>query len=80
MKRNIRMIWKWFLILSIPANIISLFFMACCMDSDTPIPFIVGSINAGWLLLLAIANEDRDKNKKREETGVEVRNQESRAV
>lgn len=63
-------IWKIFLVISIPLSIASMFLMAMCVDSDTPIPAIIGTINASWLLLLAIANDsyriEQEKKNRRE--------------
>lgn len=62
-------IWKIFLVISIPLSIASMFLMAMCVDSDTPIPGIIGIINASWLLLIVIANDPMriEQEKKRRE-------------
>ena len=76
MKKFRKIVWKiWgcFLIISVPANILSLLFMACCMDSDSVIPPIVVTINASWLLLLIIANDpvriEKERRKKEAKKG-----------
>ena len=65
---------------SIPINIISLFFMACCLDSDTIWPGIIGLINVSWLLVLIIANDpyrvEQEKRYRREKNN-EVRDKEN---
>lgn len=64
-------IWRVWLVVSIPINIISLFFMACCLDSDIIWPGIIGLINVSWLLVLIIANDpyrlDKEKRERRKE-------------
>ena len=65
---------------SIPINIISLFFMACCLDSDTIWPGIIGLINVSWLLVLIIANDPyrvEQEKKYRREKHNEVRDKEN---
>lgn len=59
-------IWVHFLVLSIPAAIITFIISACCLDSDTIIPGIVCLLSGAWLMLLTIANTDNDKEKRKE--------------
>lgn len=69
MKRFRKFVWKiWvhFLVLSIPAAIITFIISACCLDSDTIIPGIVCLLSGAWLMLLTIANTDNDKEKRKE--------------
>lgn len=79
-RRIVWKIWKCWLVISIPLNILSLLFMACCMDSDTVIPAIVATINASWLLLICISNdpyrlEQQRKRKKKEKKENETKDQ-----
>lgn len=55
-------IWVHFLVLSIPAAIMTFIISACCLDSDTIIPGIVCLLSGAWLMLLAVANSDRGAN------------------
>ena len=69
MKRFRKIVWKiWvhFLVLSIPAAIITFIISACCLDSDTIIPGIVCLLSGAWLMLLTIANTDNNKEKRKE--------------
>ena len=59
-------IWVHFLVLSIPAAIITFIISACCLDSETIIPGIVCLLSGAWLMLLTIANTDNDKEKRKE--------------
>ena len=67
MRKKLWKIWQTFLILSIPGSIISLFIMACCLDSKNHVPAIIMAVNMGWLLILAIANSDIGTEKKKKE-------------
>ena len=67
MRKKLWKIWQTFLILSIPGSIISLFVMACCLDSESHIPAVIMAINILWLLLLSTANSDIGAEKKKKE-------------
>ena len=54
--------------------------MACCLDSDTIWPGIIGLINVSWLLVLIIANDPyrvEQEKKYRREKHNEVRDKEN---
>ena len=64
MKRFKKIFWKiWvrFLVLSIPAAIITFIISACCLDSDTITPGIICLLSGAWLMILVVANSDRGK-------------------
>lgn len=61
-------IWVHFLVLSIPAAIITFIISACCLDSETIIPGIVCLLSGAWLLWLAICNERPRERRKENET------------
>ena len=63
MKRKLWKIWKGFLKVSIPINIVSWIFFACCLDSKSIIPAIVCLVNGLWICLIATANSDERKRK-----------------
>lgn len=67
MKKKLWKIWRGWLVLSIPANIISMLVMACMLDSESKIPAIVMAVNLVWLAILFIANDDIATPKKRKE-------------
>lgn len=65
MKRKLWKIWQRWLVLSIPANIISLIICACMFDSESIVPLVIGAINLIWLTIIVIANSDNaDKGSK----------------
>lgn len=64
MKKKLRKIWNYFLVFSIPFSIISLVICACCLDSESIIPIIIGTINLLWLLLITEANTEQENNRK----------------
>lgn len=70
-------IWVHFLVLSIPAAIITFIISACCLDSDTIIPGIVCLLSGAWLMLLTIANTDNDKEKRKRRKENETRDKEN---
>lgn len=70
-------IWVHFLVLSIPAAIITFIISACCLDSDTIIPGIVCLLSGAWLMLLTIANTDNDKEKRGRRKENETRDKEN---
>ena len=60
--------------------IVSSFFWACCLDSDSWIPTVMLGINAAYIMLIAIANDSqRIKDKKRRERKNEIRNKKDAA-
>ena len=69
MKKKLAKLWQEFLIISIPLSIISLVICGCCLDSESIIPIIIGTINLLWIALIVEANlpekegEKNDKNK-----------------
>lgn len=69
MKKKLAKLWQGFLIISIPINVISLVICGCCLDSESIIPIVVGTINLSWIALIVEANlpekegEKNDKNK-----------------
>ena len=64
MKRKIWRMWQKWLRLSIPLNLISWIFFACCLDSKSIVPAVVCVINGLWLGLIAWANTP-PKNERR---------------
>lgn len=80
MKRILRRVWGVILVVLIPINILSLFFIACCLESDTIVPVVIGLLNVSYLLCVMIANDPyrNDKKKKyRREKHYEVRDKEN---
>lgn len=80
MKRMLRRVWGVILVVLIPINILSLFFMACCLDSDTIIPALIALLNVSYLLCIMIANDpyrvEQEKRYRREKHN-EVRDKEN---
>ena len=80
MKRILRRVWGVILVVLIPINILSLFFMACCLDSDTIIPALIALLNVSYLLCIMIANDpyrvEQEKRYRREKHN-EVRDKEN---
>lgn len=64
MKKKLRKVWNNYLIISIPINIISLIICACCLDSESILPIIVGMINLIWIALIVVANSDEEPKRK----------------
>ena len=56
MRKKIWKIWQTWLRISIVLNLIAFVLSACCLDSKSIVPTIIGFISSGWLLLIIIAN------------------------
>ena len=65
MRRKMWKVWQIWLKASIPINLISWVFFACCLDGKSIVPAVICTVNALWILLLAIANNPERNNKKR---------------
>lgn len=73
-KRILHKIWGVILVILIPINGVSLIFMACCLDSETPIPAIIGLINALYLLCIVIANDpERNERRRKKSNGIDYK-------
>ena len=71
MKKKLWKIWQRFLLVSVPLNIFSLVICACCLDSESIIPIIIGTINLLWIALIVVANTDEEsKRKDRKHNGI----------
>lgn len=64
MKKKLWKIWQRFLLVSIPLNIFSLVICACCLDSESIIPIIIGTLNLLWIALIVVANTDEESKRK----------------
>lgn len=64
MKKKLAKLWQGFLIISIPISVISLVICGCCLDSESIIPIVIGTINLLWLFLIVEANlPNKEENK-----------------
>ena len=72
MKRKLWKIWKVFLKVSIPINIVSWIFFACCLDSKSIIPAVICVINGLWLGLIAWANSESRYKRRRYEDEMSI--------
>ena len=66
MRKFISKVWDTFLIASFYLSAIQVVFWTCCLDDDSIIPTIGLWVNAGWLLLLLLANDPYRKGKTHE--------------
>ena len=66
MKRRLWKMWQGWLRASIPINIISWLFFACCLDSKSIIPAVICIVNGLWLGLIAVANSPRNERRRHE--------------
>lgn len=64
MKKKLAKLWQVFLIISIPISVISLVICGCCLDSESIIPIIIGTINLLWIALIVAANTDEESKRK----------------
>ena len=76
MKKKISRLWNNFLILSIPLSIISLVICGCCLDSESIIPIVVGTINLLWLFLIVEANLPNKEESKGKDNDDEINSEE----
>lgn len=68
MRKRLHKAWQNLLFILLIVAIVSSFFWACCLDSDSWIPTVMLGINAAYIMLIAIANDSqRIKDKKRKE-------------
>ena len=75
MKRKLAKLWQGFLIISIPINVISLVICGCCLDSESIIPIVIGTINLSWIALIVEANlpeKEGEKNGKNRPDRAEI--------
>lgn len=64
MKKKLAKLWQGFLLVSVPLNIFSLVICACCLDSESIIPIIIGTLNLLWIALIVVANTDEEPKRK----------------
>lgn len=80
MRKRLHRAWQNLLFILLIVAIVSSFFWACCLDSDSWIPTVMLGINAAYIMLIAIANDSqRIKDKKRKERNNEIRNKKDAA-
>ena len=80
MRERLHKAWQNLLFILLIVAIVSSFFWACCLDSDSWIPTVMLGINAAYIMLIAIANDSqRIKDKKRRERKNEIRNKKDAA-
>lgn len=68
MKKFLKKAWVFFLVMSIPAAIITFFVAFYHLNEDSLKPAIICLLSASWVLWMIVCNEDRgDKKKRRRE-------------
>lgn len=68
MRKRIHKAWQNLLFILLIIAIVSSIIWVCCLDSNSWIPTVMLGINAGYIMLIAIANDSqRIKEKKRRE-------------
>ena len=72
MKKKLAKLWQGFLIISIPISVISLVICGCCLDSESIIPIVVGTINLLWLFLIVEANLPNKEESKGKDNDDEI--------
>lgn len=64
MRKRLRKVWQFWLVISIPICFIRAIFWVCCLDSESVIPIIMCGLNVGWLFLMCMANDESRIDKK----------------
>ena len=68
MRKRLHKAWQNFLYISVIVAIVSSIICICYLDVESWIPEVVIGINASWLMLIFIANDEyRIEEKKRKE-------------
>lgn len=68
MRKKIHKAWQNLLFILLIVAIVSSIIWVCCLDSNSWVPTVMLGINAGYIMLIAIANDSqRIKEKKRKE-------------
>ena len=81
MRKRLHKAWQNLLFILLIAAIVSSIIWICCLDeSDNWIPTVMLGINAGYIMLIAIANDShRIEDKKRRERKNAIRNKKDAA-
>lgn len=80
MRNRLHKAWQNLLFILLIVAIVSSFFWACCLDSNSWVPSVMLGINAGYIMLIAIANDShRIEDRKRRERKNEIRNKKDAA-
>ena len=65
MRKKIHKAWQNLLFILLIVAIVSSFFWACCLDSNSWVPTVMLGINAAYIMLIAIANDSQRINEKK---------------
>lgn len=80
MRKRLHKAWQNLLFILLIVAIVSSIIWVCCLDSNSWVPTVMLGINAGYIMLIAIANDSqRIKDKKRRERKNEIRNKKDAA-
>lgn len=80
MRKRLHKAWQNLLFILLIVAIVSSIIWVCCLDSNSWIPTVMLGINAGYIMLIAIANDlQRIKDKKRREKRNAIRNKKNAA-
>lgn len=80
MRKRLHKAWQNLLFILLLIAIVSSIIWVCCLDSNSWVPTVMLGINAGYIMLIAIANDSqRIEDRKRRERKNEIRNKKDAA-